>query len=292
MISDLLPHIADEHNQKSILEGHTGEMMNIILGSEPVPTDDVGSAVKDNIIRILLEKYGFEEEDFLSSELEIVPAFEVKDVGLDCSLIGGYGHDDKVCAYAALQGLFDAKDPQKTAFCVFVDKEEIGKIGISSMRSRVFDFFLEDLCRQNACGMGECVRNSFCMSADVTAAYDLNFADSFELLSTARLNHGVAVCKYTGTKGKEAASDASAELMACLRKLFAEQNVVWQTGEMGRIDLGGGGTVALEMANRGIDTIDAGVPMLSMHAPFELVAKADCYMTYKAAKAVFSLLNI
>ncbi|MEA5049716.1 MAG: aminopeptidase [Eubacteriales bacterium] len=287
IISDLLPHLANEHNQKSISEGHTGEMMNILVGSEPVYSEEEGSSVKRAILNLLHQKYGICEDDFISSELEAVPAYSASDVGLDHSLIGAYGHDDKVCAYAAVRALLDTETIEKTAICVLADKEEIGNIGITSMRSAVFDHFMGQLCQSDGSSIWECYQNSFCLSADVTSAYDSNFAESFRRETTAHLNHGVAICKYTGFHGKEAASDASAEMMGYVRRIFDEYNVAWQVGEMGRIDLGGGGTVALELANRGIDTVDAGVAVLSMHSPFEVVAKADCYMLYRAGIAVY-----
>ncbi len=287
VIPDLLPHISNEQNKLPLNEAHTGEQCNVLLGSVPLADADKTRAVKINILKMLNEKYGIAEDDFVSAELEIVPSLPVSEVGLDRSFIGAYGQDDRVCSYAALDALFQLKKPNKTAVLIFADKEEVGNNGITGMRSAAFDYFLEQLCNQQNCALSTCYRNSFCFSADVTAAYDPNFANCFDHASAAKVNHGIAICKYTGFKGKEQASDACAELVAYARRLFEQKGVVWQATEMGRQDLGGGGTVALEIANRGIDTLDAGVPVLGMHSPFEITSKMDCYMSYKAYKALY-----
>lgn len=287
VIPDLLPHISDEQNKLPLNQAHSGEQCNVLLGSMPLDDVESSRAVKVNILKMLNEKYGMTEEDFVCAELEIIPALPVSEVGLDRSFIGAYGQDDRVCGYAALDALLHMSTPNKTAVLIFADKEEVGNNGITGMRSSAFDYFLEQLCNVQNCPLSTCYRNSFCFSADVTAAYDPNFADCFDPTSAARVNHGIAICKYTGFKGKEQASDACAELMAYARKLFNANGVVWQANEMGRQDLGGGGTVALEIANRGIDTLDAGVPVLGMHSPFEITAKMDCYMSHKAYKALY-----
>ncbi|MBR3641158.1 MAG: aminopeptidase, partial [Oscillibacter sp.] len=234
------------------------------------------------------EKYGMTEDDFTSAELEAVPAMNAVEIGLDASMIGSYGHDDRVCSYAALRALLDlSKTPEKTAVCVMADKEEIGSEGVTGMQSAVFDAFMEDLCEGQGVALRACFEKSFCLSADVTAAFDPDFGEVFEKKNAAYLNRGIGICKYTGARGKSGASDADAETVSYIRRVFDKAGVVWQIAELGKVDIGGGGTVAKYMANRGITTIDAGVPVLAMHAPFETVAKLDCYETYKGMKAVF-----
>ncbi len=287
VVNDLLPHLGAEQNKKPLSEGITGEQLNILVGSEPIEGEE-SDRVKLAVMKLLYEKYGFTEEDFISAELEAVPAQRATDIGLDHSMIGSYGHDDRVCAYAALKAMLDLdKIPEKTSVCILADKEEIGSVGVSGMQTAAFDAFMEDLCESQGVKLRVCLENSFCLSADVTAAYDPNFAEVYEKRNSARLNYGVGLCKYTGSRGKGGASDASAELVAYTRRIFDENGVVWQMAELGKVDAGGGGTVAAYMANRNIDTLDAGVPVLAMHAPFEVVAKLDCYMTYKAMKTVY-----
>ena len=224
----------------------------------------------------------------MSDELTAVPAFEVREIGLDRSLIGGYGHDDRVCAFAELHAIFDVETPNKTCVCILADKEETGSDGVSGMQSSAFECFMEDLCEQQGVSLRRCFENSFCLSADVTAAFDPNFPEVSEKRNDSKLNYGMGICKFTGARGKSGTSDASAEVVAHLRRLFAENGVIWQLSELGKVDQGGGGTIAKYMANRNIDTIDAGVPVLSMHAPFEVVAKLDCYMTYKGVLAAYN----
>ena len=287
VISDLLPHLAADQNKKTLPEGIDGEQLNLIVGSEPLEGDE-SESVKLHVMKLLNEKYGFVETDFISAELEVVPAYNATDVGLDGSLLGAYGHDDRVCAYAALKAMFDLdKTPAKTAVCILADKEEIGSVGVSGMQTAAFDTFIEDLCEIKGARARVCLENSFCLSADVAAAYDPNFAGVFEKRNSARLNYGVGLVKYTGSRGKGGASDAAAELVGYARRIFDENGVIWQMAELGKVDQGGGGTVAAYMANRNIDTLDAGVPVLAMHAPFEIVSKLDCFMTYKAMKAVY-----
>ena len=216
-----------------------------------------------------------------------MPSLPVRDVGLDRSMIGGYGHDDRVCAYAELRALFDLGTPDRTAVCILADKEETGSDGVSGMQSDAFECFMEDLCASQGVALRHCFEKSFCLSADVTNALDPNYPEVSEKLNEARCNYGVSISKFTGARGKSGTSDASAEVVAHLRRVFDEAGVVWQLTELGKVDQGGGGTVALFMANRNIDTIDAGVPVLSMHAPFEVVAKLDCWMTYKAVLALY-----
>ncbi len=289
VITDLLPHLGKDQLQKKASEVIPGENLNILCGSEPAPGADEKStdAVKLNVLRLLNEKYGICEEDFLSAELCVVPAFAARDIGFDRSLIGAYGHDDRVCAYPSLRAVLDLDVPEKTAVCILADKEEIGSEGVSGMQSKFFDTFIEDLCATSGTTLRECFEASACLSSDVTVAMDPNFTDVCEKQNTAYLNRGVALCKYTGSRGKSSSNDASAEMIAKLRKLFDEKNIFWQMGALGKVDQGGGGTVAMYMANRNIETIDAGVPVLSMHSPFETVAKTDVYMTYLAISAFF-----
>ena len=286
VITDLLPHLAADQMKKTLAEGITGEGLNILIGS--MPYDDEGKdRVKLAILSLLYDDYGITEEDFLSAELVATPAFEARDIGLDRSLIGGYGHDDRVCAYAELRAILDVKTPKRTAVCILADKEEIGSEGVSGMKSRAFETFMEDLCDAQGVALRRCFENSFCISADVCNAFGPDFPEVSEKRNEAKVNYGMGICKYTGARGKSGTSDASAEIVAHLRRLFAENGVVWQLVELGKVDQGGGGTIAKFMAERNIDTIDAGVPVLSMHAPFEVVSKFDCWMTYKGVLAAY-----
>ena len=287
VVNDLLPHLGGEQSKKPLSDGITGEQLNLLVGSEPLAGEE-GDRVKLQVMKLLYEKYGFTEGDFISAELEAVPAVKATDIGLDRSLIGAYGHDDRVCGYAAMKAMFDLEGaPARTAVCILADKEEIGSVGVSGMQTAAFDTFIEDLCDSQGVPLRVCLENAFCLSADVTAAFDPNFADVYEKRNSARVNYGVGLCKYTGSRGKGGASDAAAELVAYARRIFDDNGAIWQMAELGKVDAGGGGTVAAYMANRNIDTLDAGVPVLAMHAPFEVVSKLDCYMTYKAMKAVY-----
>ena len=270
VITDLLPHLGAEQNKKPLAEAIPAETLNLLLGSEPIGDAEESGRVKLAVMKLLNEKYGITEDDFTSAELEAVPAVKATDIGLDRSMIGAYGHDDRVCAYAALRALLDLEGtPAKTAVCVLADKEEIGSDGVTGMQSAAFDTFMEDLCESQGAAVRVCFEKSFCLSADVTAAYDPNFSDVYEKRNAAYLNYGIGLCKYTGARGKSGASDADAETVAYVRNVFDEAGVIWQIAELGKVDAGGGGTVACYMAERDIDTIDAGVPVLSMHAPFE-----------------------
>ena len=286
MVSDLLPHLAADQMQKTMAKGIAGEQLNVILGTEPL--DGEGSdLVKLNIMKLLNEKYGLIESDFQSAELTVVPAGRCREVGLDRSLLASYGHDDRVCAYAELEALFAIDNPAKTAVCILADKEEIGSIGISGMKSQYFEHFIGGLCDAQGVKLFDCFANSFCLSADVSNAYDPSFPEVSDKRNKSLLNYGVAICKYTGSRGKGGASDASAEAMGHVRTTLNNAGVIWQLATLGKVDQGGGGTVAADMANRNIVTVDAGVPVLSMHAPIELVAKLDCYETMKACKAIY-----
>ena len=290
VITDLLPHLGKDQLAKKASEVIPAESLNILCGSEPAPGADEKStdAVKLNVLRLLNEKYGITEEDFLSAELCVVPAFRARDIGFDRSLIGAYGHDDRVCAYPALRAILDLDViPDKTSVCILADKEEIGSEGVSGMQSEFFDTFIADLCEEGGTTLRECFEASACLSADVMVAMDPNFPDVCEKQNTAYLNRGIALCKYTGARGKSGSSDASAEMIAKLRAIFDGANVCWQMGALGKVDQGGGGTVAMYLANRNIDTIDAGVPVLSMHSPYETVAKNDVYMSYLAFSEFF-----
>lgn len=287
VITDLLPHLAQDQMKKKMSEGIPAENLNIIIGSVPY-ADEGKDRVKLAIMSILNDRYGIVEEDFLSAELTAVPAFDVREIGLDRSLIGGYGHDDRVCAFAELKALFDVEEPNKTCVCILADKEETGSDGVSGMQSRSFECFMEDLCAEQCVDVRRCFENSFCLSADVCNAFDPNYPEVSEKRNESKLNYGMGICKFTGARGKSGTSDASAEVVAYLRKIFEENGVVWQMAELGKVDQGGGGTIAKYMANRNIDTIDAGVPVMSMHAPFELVSKFDCYMTYKGVLAAYN----
>ena len=287
VITDLLPHLAADQMKKTMSEGFTGEGLNILLGSAPY-ADEGKDRVKLAVMSILNDMYGITEEDFLSAELAAVPGFDVCEVGLDRSLIGGYGHDDRVCAYAELKAIFDVKDPEKTCVCILADKEETGSDGVTGMQSAAFDCFMKDLCEGQDVALRRCYERSFCLSADVSNAFDPLYPEVSEKRSDSKVNYGMAICKFTGSRGKGGTSDASAELVAYLRRLFEREGVVWQMAELGKVDQGGGGTIAKYMANRNINTIDAGVPVLSMHAPFEVVSKFDCYMTYKGVLAAYA----
>ena len=287
IINDLLPHLGREQSKKPLGEAIPSESLNILVGSRPLKDEEGSDRVKLAVLSILHEKYGIVEEDFISAELEAVPAAKARDTGFDRSFISAYGHDDRVCAYAELAALFDLDVPERTAVCIFADKEEIGSEGVSGMLSEAFDWFMEQMCLTQGTDRRTCFAHSFCLSADVTAAYDPNFAEVYERRNSAYVNYGMGLCKYTGSGGKGGASDASAELVGYVRKLFNDNGVMWQMAELGKTDAGGGGTVAKFMAQRNIDTLDAGVPVLSMHAPCETVSKLDCYMTYRGMKAIF-----
>lgn len=287
-IPDLLPHLADKQAKEPLWRAIKGEDLNIMVGSQPYPDEKEIDPVKLMVLDILNEKYGIVEEDFISAELCAIPAFPTADVGLDRSMIGAYGQDDRVCGYAALQGLFAAEENLKrTGICMLADKEEIGSEGVTGMQSWAFDTFLSDLCDTQGVAAKICYENSFCLSADVTAAFDPNYASVYEKHNAGYLNWGVSLCKYTGARGKSGASDASAEVVAYVRRVLDEAGVLWHLAELGKVDAGGGGTVAHFMANRNIDTLDAGTPVLAMHSPFEVTGKLDCYMTYRGMKAIF-----
>jgi len=281
-INDLLPHLGAKQAQETLGNAISGETLNILIGGLPYDDKEVSDKIKLTALSILNEKYGVTEEDFISAELSLVPAFKARDIGFDRALIAAYGHDDRVCSYPAITALLDNDDTKETVMVVLADKEEIGSMGVTGMQSA----FLVDLMAEisKALGKNEAVvrNNSKCLSADVTACYDPNFADVYEKRNSAMISCGTTMSKYTGARGKSGTSDASAELVGYFRKLFAENGVIWQTAELGKIDMGGGGTVAMYIANQNIETVDLGVPVISMHAPYEVVSKADVYSTYEA----------
>ncbi len=288
-ITDILPHLGGEQMERKANEIVKGEELNIVIGSRPFKDDDESERVKLNILSLLYEKYGIVEKDFLSAELELVPAFTVDDIGFDRSMIGGYGHDDRVCSYPALQAILDIDEaPEYTSITVLTDKEETGSDGNTGLNSSYLKYFIEDLARLEGYEGRDVLRNSKCLSADVNAAFDPTWSSVFEKNNASFINNGVCVTKFTGARGKGGTSDASAEFCSWVRTLFDENDVLWQTGELGKVDGGGGGTVAMYIANMDVDTIDVGVPVLSMHAPYEIVSKIDVYMAYKGFYTFFT----
>lgn len=281
-VTDLLPHLATEQMKRPATQIVKGEELNIVIGSRPFKSDSESELVKLNILKILNEKYGITEDDFLSAELEAVPAFKAQDVGFDRSMIGSYGHDDRVCAYPALQAILKCKNPKKTSVVVLTDKEETGSDGNTGLVSSYLKYFIADLAEALGSDGRTVLSHSECMSADVNAGFDPTFPDVLEKKNASFLNYGVVVTKFTGARGKSGTSDASAEYVGRIRSLLNKNDIIWQTGELGKVDLGGGGTVAAYIANLNVDTIDVGVPVLSMHAPFEIVAKTDVYMAFRA----------
>jgi aspartyl aminopeptidase len=281
-VTDLLPHLAKDQMKKTMNEAFTGEDLNVIVGSMPFRDDKESELVKLNIVKLLNEKYGIVESDFLSAELMMVPAFKAVDIGFDRSLIGAYGHDDRVCAYPAMTALFECGELETTSLCVLADKEEIGSEGNTGLVSSYLKYFIADLGRPHGFMGRDLLSSSKCMSADVSAAFDPTYPNVMEKRNSAYVNYGVAVNKYTGHGGKYDTNDCSAEYTAWVRELLDGKGVMWQLSELGKVDQGGGGTVAKYIADLDVDTIDIGVPVLSMHAPFELVAKLDVYAAYRA----------
>ena len=281
VVTDLLPHLAQEQSKRTLADGIRGEELNILIGSRPFTDDKESELVKLNVMAILNEKYGVTEEDFLSAELECVPAFKPCDLGLDRSMIGAYGHDDRVCAYPALTAICEIGIPEKTAVTILADKEEIGSDGNTGLNSAFLKYVVRDIAEMQGKDYTVALRNSKCLSADVNAALDPTFKDVSEPKNAAKLNYGAVITKYTGARGKSGTSDASAEYVAEIRAMLDKAEITWQTGELGRVDLGGGGTVAMYIANLGVDVVDLGVPVLSMHAPFETVSKFDVFETYR-----------
>ena len=281
-VTDLLPHLASEQMGKTMAKGFTGEDLNILIGSRPFREDKGSELVKLNLMKLIHEKYGIVEGDFLSAELVMVPALPVRDIGFDRSMIGAYGHDDRVCAYPAIMAAMDCKVPENTVVTVLADKEEVGSDGNTGLNSSFLRYFIADLAMQDGLEGRHVLSKSKCLSADVNAAFDPTYASMYETNNSCFLNNGVVITKYTGHGGKYDTSDASAEFMGEIRRLLESNHIMWQSGELGKVDGGGGGTVAKYIANLNVDVVDLGVPVLSMHSPFEVVSKIDVYMAYRA----------
>lgn len=285
-ISDLMPHIGKDQYSRHLSDGIMGEELNIINGSVPMADDD-DESVKLAIVALLNEKYGITERDFINAELCVAPAIKSREVGFDRGMIAAYGQDDRICAYPAITALFELEAPVKTAMAVFADKEEIGSVGVTGIRSAALSHFLIQLCDGDMKKYASLCKKSVCLSADVGGAFDPTFAGAYEAGNSAYINKGVVITKYTGSRGKSGTSDASAELFFRISKLFDDNGVVWQTGEYGKVDQGGAGTVSSDISELNIDVIDVGVPILSMHSPIELASKGDIYVTYKGFKAFY-----
>ena len=281
-INDLLPHLGAEQGQKPLSSAIPGEKLNILIGGIPYPDKDLDSKIKLNVLSILNEKYGITETDFISAEICAVPAFKARDIGFDRAFIGAYGHDDRVCAYPIVTALLDSKDTEHTVLVILADKEETGSDGNTGMSSIILKDVIDSISESLGYNPIRVRASSMCLSADVNAAYDPNFADVYEIRNSAMISCGTVMSKYTGSRGKSSTNDASAEFVGKLRRIFASSGVSWQTAELGKIDIGGGGTVAKFISSINIDTVDIGVPVISMHAPYEVVSKADLYSTYEA----------
>ena len=291
VITDLLPHLAQEQMKRSLAEGVKGEELNLLIGSIPYNDSDVSEKVKLNILNMLNQKYGITEVDFLSAELEIVPAFKARSLGLDSSMVAAYGQDDKICVYTSLTALMNIQDPKTTAVCLISDKEEIGSMGNTGMESHVFDTFISEILNKLGVNRPNLLDKVFCnskmLSADVDAGLDPTFVSVAEKNNASYLGRGIGLNKYTGGRGKSGSSDANAEFVAYIRNILESNNIAYQIAELGKVDLGGGGTIAYILANKGMDVIDCGVPVLSMHAPYEVTSKFDVYSAFTAYKAFF-----
>ena len=290
-ITDLLPHLAREQMEKKLKEGVSGEDLNLLIGSIPYKDESISEKVKLNILKLLNDKYGIKEIDFASSELEIVPAFKARSLGFDSSMIAAYGQDDRSCAYTSLRAMLDVENPERTIVCILSDKEEIGSMGNTGMESQVFDNFMAEILNKTTENRANLLNKVFCnskmLSADVNAAYEPLYAGAYEKSNAARLCNGIIIEKYTGSGGKYNGSDANAEFVGDVRSIFEKNNVLYQTNDMGKVDAGGGGTIAYILANKGIDVLDCGVPLLCMHSPLEVTSKFDIYCAYKAYKAFY-----
>jgi aspartyl aminopeptidase len=288
-ITDLLPHLAQSQMEKKLKDGISGENLNLLIGSIPYGDEKTTERVKLNILKILNEKYGITEKDLLSSELELVPAFKARSLGFDSSMVAGYGQDDRVCAYTELRAMLDINNPKKTAVCILADKEEIGSMGNTGMESHVFDTFIAELLNKRGENRPNLLDKVFCnsrmLSADVDAALDPIYANVSEKNNASLLGYGIGFNKYTGARGKSGASDANAEYVAEIRAMLEENGIPYQIGELGKVDVGGGGTIAYILANKGVDVIDCGVPVLSMHSPYEVTSKFDIYQAYRTYQA-------
>ena len=281
-INDLLPHLGRDQSSRPLGSAIPAESLNLLMGTRPYPGGEGGNAIRLNILSILNERYGITEEDFLSADLSAVPAAKARDVGLDRSLIGAYGHDDRVCAYPSMTALFGTDDSAHTAIVILADKEEIGSEGNTGLQCDLLIDIMQEITAAMGGHFNTVKINSKCLSSDVSACFDPNFPEVFERRNASMLNCGVAMSKYTGSGGKSGTNDAPAEFIAWIRKIMAEAGVIWQTGELGKTDVGGGGTVAKYIANHNIETVDLGVPVIAMHAPYEIISKADLYTAHQA----------
>ena len=290
-IADLLPHLSSKQEEKKLKDAIEGEDLNIVVGSIPYESEDIKDKVKLNILNLLNKKYDITERDFVSSEIEFVPAMKAKSLGFDESLVAGYGQDDRVCAYTSLKALINLDKVKKTSICLLADKEEIGSMGNTGMSSKVFEYFINELLEKtigNKPGLlDKCLKNSKILSADVTAGYNPNFPSIYEENNESYIGHGISIIKYTGSASKGGASDANAEFVGYVRNLFERNNIAYQNSEMGKIGVGGGGTIAYILADKGADVLDCGVPVLSMHSPYEITSKFDIYNAYKAYKVFY-----
>ena len=290
-IADLLPHLSSKQEEKKLKDAIEGEDLNIVVGSIPYESEDIKEKVKLNILNLLNKKYNITERDFVSSEIEFVPAMKAKSLGFDESLVAGYGQDDRVCAYTSLKALINLDKVKKTSICLLADKEEIGSMGNTGMSSKVFEYFINELLEKtigNKPGLlDKCLKNSKILSADVTAGYNPNFPSIYEENNESYIGHGISIIKYTGSASKGGASDANAEFVGYVRNLFERNNIAYQNSEMGKIGVGGGGTIAYILADKGADVLDCGVPVLSMHSPYEITSKFDIYNAYKAYKVFY-----
>ena len=291
-ITDLLPHLGQEQMKKEASKVVEGEDLDVLVGSRPIEIDkekDEEDAVCKNLLNILKEIYDIEEEDFLSAELEVVPAGKARDFGLDRSMVMAYGQDDKVCAYTSLEAFLDVDKPKKTTSCILVDKEEIGSVGATGMQSHFYDNAISEICellgKKSHNAPRRVLNNSKMLSSDVNAAYDPLYADTFDKRNATKFGYGVGFCKYTGSRGKSGSNDADAEFIAEIRKIMDKNNVRFQISELGKVDMGGGGTIAFILANYNVKVIDCGVGVLSMHAPWEVTSKSDIYEAYKCYEA-------
>lgn len=286
-VTDLLPHLAAEQNERKLKDGIKGEELNVIIGSVPYADEEIKEPVKLLVLKLLNDRYGMTEKDFIRAEIELVPAVKAVDVGLDRSLVGAYGQDDKVCGYTALTAEIATKLPTYTTVTVLADKEEIGSVGNTGLDSDFSLHYIEYLAEAEGVNVKTVLKNSICLSSDVNAAYDPTFASVYEERNSCYINKGCVLTKYTGARGKSGSNDASAETMAKIVEIMDAEGVYWQTGELGAVDVGGGGTVACYVAKMNVDVVDLGVPILAMHSPFELASKLDIYNTYKAFKAFY-----
>ena len=286
-ITDLLPHLSAEQNERKLKDGIKGEELNIVIGSIPYTDDEVKEPVKLMALKLMNEQFGITEKDFLRAEVEFVPAHKASDVGFDRSMVGAYGQDDRICAYTALMAEIDTKNPTYTTLTILTDKEEIGSEGNTGLNSNYVGDYITYLAELEGVNPKEVFRNTICLSSDVNAAYDPTFASVYDPLNSSYVNKGCVLTKYTGARGKSGSNDASAELMAKVIGIMEKEGVYWQISELGAVDVGGGGTIAKFVASMNIDVVDLGVPILSMHAPFELASKLDVLNTYRAFKAFY-----